>query len=819
MKTTSRTKFKEIFEAAVDLPAFERSNLLADVCVGDDNMRAEIEKLLAADDAAGDFLESSPFDESTDKFIGIRTQKFIGKTIGQYCIEREIGAGGMGTVFLATRTLGDIVQKVAIKIVHEGRHSEEIIRRFLIERKILAELEHSGIARLIDAGETAEGLPYLAMEYIAGVPLDEYCRTNDLAIDERLELFRKVCGAVAFAHRRLIIHRDLKPSNIIVTADGETKLLDFGIAKLLEPVGADTLKTATVMNLLTPAYAAPEQILGKTVTTATDVYSLGVILYELLTGIRPFSFGDKNYQEIVHVICEADPLAPSSSHLQLKGDLDNIVLKSLRKDPERRYQTVEQFSEDIERYQKGLPVSARPDTFSYRAAKFFDRNKLTVAVAGIFLISLIGGAITVFYQYTVANRERALAERRFSDVRALANNVVFRYNDEIAKFPGSTALRGELVEDAVKYLDGLSADEIEDVSLKLELARAYQKIGDVQGRPYTANLGKSEEALTNYQKSVDTLEKASAKSPDEIELKRELVRSYLRLFSLQLRLRLNDNPDNTTKALKLQLEVNDADPSDPIANAAQLADVYITQADYNFPDVIPERIAAYQKAADLLESIPNKTSEIQRSWTRVNQRIGSNYIWHGEALLQKGETESAFQNFRIALPYNERMSESVKTEIAVSGGTPNLRRNLAGSFGGLGDNYSKLGDKENSLTMLRKNLEISLELASDDAKNTEAQIDVANAYISFADAYEQFGELPKTIVSNEKALEIYKKLFANDEKNGEVANGLVLRMNKIADLLEKAKRAQEARNYRQKTIELCKIEINHSTCKSIAVIE
>lgn len=843
MKTTSRTQFKEIFEAVVDLPVSERANLLAHACAGNDKMHAEIERLLAADDAAGGFLESSPFDGSVNNFAEIRAQKFIGQKIGAYYIEREIGAGGMGTVFLASRDLGDFRQKVAIKIVHQGAHSKEIIRRFLIERKILAELEHSGIARLIDAGETADGLPFLVMEYIDGEPLDEHCRAKDLSIEERLTLFRKVCSAVAYAHRRLIIHRDLKPSNILVTADGEPKLLDFGIAKLLEPVGTNTPQTATLMNLLTPAYSAPEQIRGETITTATDVYSLGVILYELLSGVRPFSFGNKNYSQIVHVICETDPPKPSEANTRrnktsgtgdernlatgddslsrfqsntaksLRGDLDNIVLKALRKDPERRYQSVEQFSEDIERYQKGLPISARPDIFSYRATKFFHRNKFTVVAASIVLISIVGSLIGIFHQYTVANHERSLAERRFTDVRALANNVVFRYNDEIAKFPGSTALRGELVQDAVKYLDGLSADEIEDVSLKLELARAYQKIGDVQGRPYTANLGKSEEALTNYQKSVDILENASSDSPAEIELKRELVRSYMRLFSLQLRLRLNENPDTTAKALKLQLEINDADPSDPIANAAQLADVYINQADYNFPTVISERIAAYQKAADLLENIPDKTSEMLRSWSRVNQRIGTNYIWLGEAQIKKGETENAAQNFRNALPYNKKMSESVENEIGISGATPNLRRNLAGSYGGLGDNYSKLGERENSLKMLSKSLEISLELAKDDKKNTEAQIDVANAYVSFADAFKEFGELPKAIASNEQCLNIYEKLVTSDDKNGEISNGLVFRMYWMVDLLEKVKRTQEAKNYRQKVAEMCKLELNAALCK------
>ena len=854
MENVNRTRFKEIFEAAVELPAAQRAGFLSDVCSDNEKLRGDIERLIAADEAAGNFLESSPFDESIANFNQTRARNYINQKIGAYKIEREIGAGGMGTVFLAARDLGEISQQVAVKIVHQGAYSNEILRRFLIERKILAELEHSGIARLIDAGQTIEGLPFLVMEYVDGVPLDEFCRSENCSMDERLRLFRQICAAVAYAHRRLIIHRDLKPSNILVTKDGEVKLLDFGIAKLLSPTDSDAPPTATLMNLLTPAYAAPEQIRGDSVTTATDVYSLGVILYELLTGVRPFSFGSANYQEIVRVICETEPPMPSSvisgqlsvisentaenkssktkdqnhktnpkSKIQnpksLRGDLDNIILKALRKNAERRYQAVEQFGDDLERYQKGLPVSARADTFSYRAAKFFERNKLVVSAASLIILILVSGIIGIAYQYTVANRERALAEKRFTNVKELANKVVFHYHDEIAKFSGSTALRGELAQDAVKYLDDLSADELDDVPLKLELARAYQKIGDVQGRPYTANLGKSEDALASYQKSVSILEKASAELPAEIELKRELVRSYLRLFSLQLRLRLNDNPENTAKALNLQLEINAADQSDPIANAAALADAYIVQADQSFKEVFPDRIAIYQKAADLLENIPNKTSEMQRSWSRVNQRIGTNYMWLGDNFLNAGDAENAAQNYRKALPYNEKMFESVKTEIALSGTTPNLERNLAGSYRNLGENHFKMGERENSLNELKKCLEISLRLAKNDAKNTEAQIDVANAYISLADAFEHFGDVPQAVASNEKCLEIYEKLITTDEKNGEVINGLVWRMKLTADLLEKVNRTQAAKNYRQKVIEMCKLEINDSTCKEIGTIK
>ncbi len=836
-----RTKLKEIFDAAVGLGDVERASLIASRCNGDGEMRSELERLLAADDAAGGFLESSPFDESLGSLAEIRTRNFIGQKIGAYQIEREIGVGGMGTVFLATREIGELRQKVALKIVHQGAHSKEIVRRFLIERKILAGLEHASIARLIDAGETADGLPFLVMEYIDGKPLDEYCRAEDLSIENCLHLFRKVCSAVAYAHRRLVIHRDLKPSNILVTPDGEPKLLDFGIAKLLTPADADTPQTATLMNLLTPAYAAPEQIRGELVTTATDVYSLGIILYELLAGVRPFSFGNKNYQEIVRVICETEPPKPSEAQTlenkpltdhnknvstekqltgrfktgnlkSLRGDLDNIILKALRKDPERRYQAIEQFSDDIDRYLRGLPVSARPDTFTYRASKFFERNRIAVISFAIILLALVGGILGTTWQAIRAARQQKIAEQRFSEVRELANNVVFKYHDEIAKFSGSTALREQLVQDAVRYLNNLNADENDDNLLKLETARAYQKIGDVQGRPYTANLGKSDDALISYQKSIDILEKASANSPTEVDLKRELVISLTRLASLNIRLRNAENASKQAdKALTLQTEINAAE-ADSAENRLALADVYSVKAD-TMVQPLAEKIEIYQKAGELLKNLPNITPDIQRLVTRINQRIGTNFIWMGDEFVEKNDQPNALDSYRKALQYNEKMFESVKSEIVIGGTSQNLERNRASSYGNLGENYFKLGEREKGLAMLFKNLEISLALAQADDKNTEANIDVSNVYVSFADAYEKFGDYEKAIQANQNALHLLEKVYASDTKNGEISNGMVLRTKQIVRLFEKVKRMNEAKVYRTKLAEMCKLDINTVYCK------
>lgn len=803
-------KINDIFNDAADLNLAERAEFLDKNCESDE-IRREVEKLLAAEDASEKFLEKPALEFSALK----KPEK-----IGNYHIIKEIGKGGMGTVYLAERK--DLKKRVALKVIKKGLDSEDILRRFRHEREILAALEHPNIARLLDGGATDDGLPFYVMEYIEGATIDEFCKNK--STDEILSLFRQICKAVSFAHQRLIVHRDLKPSNIIVDAEGTAKLLDFGIAKLLTEESFNRKGTATALGMMTPNYASPEQIRGETVTTATDIYSLGVILYELLTGILPHDFEGKTLDKIFEIINETETTKPSENpqstvrSSRLKGDLDNIVLKALKKEPERRYQSVKDFSEDIRRYLEGLPVSARPDTFSYRASKFIRRNKIAVSAAFLVLLSLIGGISVATWQAIVAKRQKTLAEKRFADVRNLANKVVFRYHDEIAKFPGATALREELVGDAVKYLDSLNSDEINDNQLKLELARAFEKIGDAQGRPYAANLGKTEDALASYQKAVDILKSATEKSPAEFELKRELVRAFIRLIALKARKRGEIYQNEIEEALKLQLEINAADQTNPMQNSLELAEVYILQGDYIWNGT-NEKIQIYKKAFDLLENVPDKSLEIQHQFSRAAQRLGTNHIWLGDDLLKKGEKEKALENYRNALPFNQKMFESIEAEIAIEGTTQNLQRLLAGANQNLGENYFKLGEKEKGLEMLQKNLDICLALAKSDEKNVEAQIDVANATISFADAYKQFGDFTKAVEANRKSLEILEKLFANDNKNIELSNLIVKRLNALAETLEKTNRASDAKLYRSKIAEMCKEALNANPCQEIGLIK
>ncbi len=795
---------QELFNDAAEIPAGERRAFLDRNC-GSADIRAEVERLLEAEDAAGEFLEEPALGGELSRLPG---------SIGRYRIVREIGRGGMGTVYLGERD--DLGQRAAIKVVRQGFESPEILRRFHSERKILATLEHPHIARLIDGGTTDDGLPYYVMEYVEGVPIDEFCREKSVA--EKLQLFTQICRAVAFAHARLTVHRDLKPSNIVVDGDGNVKLLDFGIAKLVDPDSAAVDQgTATSLGLMTPNYASPEQFRGETVTTASDIYSLGVILYELLAGVLPYDLRDKTLDRALSIISDTEATRPSrntgAKFRGIDGDLDNIVLKALRKEPSRRYQSAVEFADDIRRFHAGLPISARSDSYRYRAGKFIRRNKIGVIAATLVAASLIAGLVGVYYQYRIALRERAIAERRFADVRELANKVVFRYHDEIAKFPGAVGLREELVADAVKYLDALNREDVDDPDLKLELARAYRKIGDVQGQPYAANLGKTDDALESYRKSIDILESVIVRAPANVAAKRELVQSYLRLVPLLARRGGSDWNDEIERMVALQLEIDSEDGSDPVRNSLDLANVYIAKADHG-PFTHQQRIDVYLKAFALLNDVPRNTVETQHAWSKVNQRLGSNYSWLGDEFNGQGEPAKALAAFESAAKYDELMSESVRDEIKAAGESQNLKRNLAGSDQNLGEIYLRLGKKDEAVRLLKRNLEICLELANADEKNAEARLDVAYAWTSLAEAYETIGDPAGSISAGRSALTILDKIAAADRSNNEVERATV----RIASVMERVfasvRRPSEARAQHSRLAEICSRPINASVCMS-----
>jgi tetratricopeptide (TPR) repeat protein len=402
-------RLEEIYRLAAKLPAETRRVRLDELCGADVAMRREIESMIEASRKAGAFLEAP-----LTSMLDVRND-VVGREIGRWRILEHLGSGGMGEVYRAERADGAFEQQAALKLISGHVLSPDLRRRFHRERQILARLEHPNIARLVDGGVTDDGRQYLAMEYVQGRSLIDYCAANDLDLDERLRLFGEVCDVVAHAHGQLVIHRDLKPDNIFVTDDGTVKLLDFGIAAVLDDDGARTDVTLTQHQRYTPQYASPEQVQGAPITTASDVYSLGLILYELLVGRRPYEVAGASADANARMICATMPPPPSRAlgevHMRrrLRGDLDTIVMTALRKEPERRYRSVEALAEDLRRYRQSRPIAARPDCWSYRATKFVRRNRLPVA-ASLILLAVLGAAtIVTAIQANVANRQREQA--------------------------------------------------------------------------------------------------------------------------------------------------------------------------------------------------------------------------------------------------------------------------------------------------------------------------------------------------------------------------------------------------------------------------
>ncbi|MGA9527176.1 MAG: protein kinase [Terriglobales bacterium] len=426
---------KELFTLALGQAPGERNSFLRQACGGDESLFSEVESLLSSFDSAGAFLEDCPASD----MLSAQLRGVAGKRIGAYRILREMGHGGMAVVYLGERDDQNYRKQVAIKMVRPGIDSEQILQRFRNERQTLAALDHSNIVKLLDGGSSEDGSPYLVMEHVEGLPIDQYCDLHKLSIDRRLRLFREVCSAVQYAHEKLVIHRDLKPANILIANEGVPRLLDFGIAKLLNPECYQTaLVTRTEWRPMTPEYASPEQIRGQAVTTATDVYSLGVLLFELLTGHRPYRSAGQSLLEMERLVCETDPEKPSDVvnktekpvpgdggkgaaitpesvsgqrgtqpaelRRRLRGDLDTIVMKALRKEPLRRYGSVEELSQDIERYLTGMPVQARKPTVAYRSRRFLDRHKESLSAA--LMVLGIAASLAVWQEHRVEHQRR-----------------------------------------------------------------------------------------------------------------------------------------------------------------------------------------------------------------------------------------------------------------------------------------------------------------------------------------------------------------------------------------------------------------------------
>ncbi len=559
---------KDLFDRVIDAAPEHRDALLDSLCGSDSELRAEVQSLLSSHQVDDELLDRP----AAQHFPG---DPWEGRRVGPYKIIREIGRGGMGSVYLGLRDDDQFRRRVAIKVVKRDVLDSDSLRRFERERETLAFLEHPNIVMLLDGGTAEDGTPYLVMDYVEGVPIDRYCEINDLSVAERLQLFRKVCAAVHYAHQNLVVHRDLKPANIIVTPERVPKLLDFGIAKLIRPEysGRSMGLTRTEFQPMTPDWASPEQVLGQPVTTAADIFSLGAVLYKLLTSHHPFEDHSRSVFDMEQAVATADPSRPServragdrsakpaTSGLarRLRGDLDTIVMKAMRKEPQRRYASAEHLSEDVRRHLEGLPVIARGDSVLYRASKFVGRHRTGVAAAVLAVIALSVTAV-------VAHSQRLRAERRFDDLRQFAN-FVLNDLDESLRSEGLTPARRKVVSRALQYLDSLAREASGNEALQQELVNGYVKTGDVQGNAYEASLGDSESALASYRKALNIAVAMSRERPNDPSRRARVADVTVRIADIQALQGLHaEAARNYDDALRVYSESLQSQPQDKAA--------------------------------------------------------------------------------------------------------------------------------------------------------------------------------------------------------------------------------------------------------------
>lgn len=768
-------RVKQLVGEAMTLEAGEREAFVDRLC-HDSELQHEVRSLLSFHDQAGtDFLNES----AVDLEHGIASIPVLARRqrIGPYEITEEIGRGGMGEVYRAVRADGQYTKEVAIKLVQGG--SAALLDRFRNERQILASLDHSNIARLHDGGTTDGGVPYLVMELVEGIRIDEYCEQRRLSVNERLQLFLQVCDAVQFAHQRLIIHRDLKPGNILVTAGGVPKLLDFGIAKILEvePEGGRGESTLTLLRVLTPQYASPEQVRGDPITTASDVYSLGVVLYELLTGRSPYPRAGGTPHETARAACEYEPLKPStvvrsgkgvgegSEHAvapdklakMLKGDLDNIVLKALRKEPEHRYASVEQFAEDIRRNLSHLPIVAGKDTASYRASKFVRRHRagVTAAVA-VGLILVIGLVITM--------REARIAERRFNDVRSLANSLIFDVHDSIKDLQGSTPARKIIIDRALQYLNVLDQESAGDVSLERELATAYEKVGSVQGDYLQNNLGDTGGALASYKRALAIRKQVDAQSGDWND-HLALAQAY-RLVAHQSWATGDLGParEHIDRAIAISEALNAAHGNNPKV-------LYEVAFDHEVSGEIRRRGGGHE-SQEMFEdyrkalAADEATLKIQPDDVRTLHGYAVDLRNTGD-LLEAADPRAALPYYERALEINRQLTQR-STEIQ-------YERSVAISYAEIADVYADIGDYARESENNRKGLEIYQDITRADPKNALLRQGLAIAYVNTATAVARVGSTKESLDYSSKGLEIMRSLVASAPQNA-VQKGILAAM-------------------------------------------
>jgi eukaryotic-like serine/threonine-protein kinase len=773
-------RIKATFQSTVECAPSEREAALTVACAGDIELRQEVERLLRADEDAGDFLDVSPvadFDLSALIPSDEPDEAPPPSRIGPYRIGRELGRGGMGTVYLGEREEAGFQQVVAIKVVRHGMRSDLVLRRFRTERQILAALAHPGIARLYDGGTTEDGFPYFVMEYVAGEDVVAYCDAQRLSLPDRLRLFRRICNAVQFAHQSFIVHRDLKPSNILVTAEGNPKLLDFGIAKLLtSQPGGDEPATTTVARVMTLAYASPEQIRGEGVTTASDVYSLGMILYQLLSGRRPYRLRSRRAAEVERAIFEQEPEAPSAvvtrpetrpgpeggepvtiapetaseqrqttpRRLQrtLRRDLDNIVLKALQKDAARRYATAVELGDELGRYLEGRPVHAQPDRRSYRLAKFVRRHRVAVAAIVAAVLALLIGLAVALWQAKVARAEREVAQRRFHEARRLIATVISDIQPRLGAVPGTTALRKTLIDSTLLYLEMLARDAGDSPELLRDLVDSYVQLANIQGDAAQSNLGDARAAADSVRRAEVLARRLLVLEPNDPRSLRTSIDLHVKLFSTSVERDATQAQVHARHAVELAQRWMALQPRDPAARKSYAKTLFwLARASPS--------IEAYDRSREVYESLlQEKPGDLE-----LLRNIALMHRYAAGLYMDKGDIRGSLDRTSKALAIGER-------RLAAQPASPVSQMDLALDLSQLSGARDALGDLPGALVAIERSVAMRERILALDKADVRASDRLAYALVSQGRLRAKAGHSERARRDYERAIGIYAGLPA-----------------------------------------------------------
>jgi eukaryotic-like serine/threonine-protein kinase len=772
----------------LELDEAERKRALGEMAEDDPALARTVATLLHhANSGAKGKIERTPGD-------------MTGRRLGAWMLVRAIGSGGMGDVFLAERADHRFSGQAAIKLLRSGMGGDTLQERFHSEGSILAQLDHPGIARLLDAGSSDEGWPYLVMEYVDGEPIDRYCERHRPGLAQRLDLFLQICAAVQHAHRTLVIHRDLKPGNILVNRSGQVKLLDFGIAKLLERRG--DLEQAGEL-ALTPAYAAPEQVLGQATTATTDVHALGLLLHELLTSEPVFGAAGQRTIEIIKQVVHELPDPPSKVAQRkgdkglarrLRGDLDAITLKALAKEPDQRYLSVERMADDVRRHLARQPVQARSGGLGYQLGCLLRRQPLVITTAMIILVALLGGLTVVWQQGQIATEERRLAEQRFNQVRELASALIFEIHDAIEPLPSSTSAREIIVSRAIDYLEALAQDADDDGDLLVELASAYDRVGNLQGNPYRPNLGDARGALESYRRALTLREQAlrlPVTSTDQAQkLRADLAATHdLKGDMLGWMGRLDEARAQFELAHDIRRQLLAESPNDlNLIRSVAVSEFKLGEHARSSGDLEQAR-SQFERAASSFRRLhrfdPDSARELE-TLSIVLQALGD--------LEGRNNPAQALAHYRESHELTERRLEL----------TPELfsaRRGHMISLSRIGSALDWLERHQQAISVHEQVASLTRQLLAEDPENRQLQRDMAVADNKLAVSYQSLGRIVPAAQSKSRVITQMRQLSEGDPGNVQLKLELVRTLNEAAELALSADLADQAQRFVSEALE------------------